>query len=111
MLQLSHITKSYAAQTILDDVSFGLNAGERVGLVGSNGCGKTTLLRILVGEEVPDAGGVHLIPSSTRLGYLPQALPYRRDDTLQTFIHRMEGDLPALGAQLESLANRLSSVA
>jgi ATP-binding cassette, subfamily F, member 3 len=109
MLSVNSVSKSYNLKTILDQVSFGLNSGERVGLVGPNGCGKTTLLSILVGEEPPDNGGVHCIPSSTRVGYLPQALPYHPDDTLQGFIHRMEGDLPALGTHLESLANHLAS--
>jgi ATPase subunit of ABC transporter with duplicated ATPase domains len=73
MLQLNRIAKSYGAQTILDDVSLVINPGERVGLVGPNGCGKTTLFRIVVGLEQPDAGSVSLAAGAT-LGYLPQGL-------------------------------------
>ena len=67
MLQLSHLTKSYAAQTILDDVSFVVNACERVGLIGANGCGKTTLLRIIAGQEQPDRGVVSVRASSSAI--------------------------------------------
>ena len=111
MLSVNSISKSYNLKTILEQVSFGLSTGERVGLVGPNGCGKTTHLRILVGDETPDSGGVYTVPTSLRVGYLPQALPYHPDDTLQRFIHRMEGDLSALGVHLESLAIRLASAA
>lgn len=109
MLSVNSISKSYNLKTILDQVSFGISSGERVGLVGPNGCGKTTLLRILIGEETAETGGVYTTPSSLRVGYLPQALPYRPDDTLQGFINCMEGDLPTLSSRLESLANRLAS--
>lgn len=74
LLEASHISKSYGAQDVLRDISFRLGTGERVGLVGRNGCGKTTLLRILAGEEMPDAGHVRRVPSSLVIGYLPQAV-------------------------------------
>ena len=54
MLQVSHLSKSYASQVVLDDVSFTMGAGERLGLVGRNGHGKTTLLRLILGEESID---------------------------------------------------------
>lgn len=73
LLEASHVSKSYGVQDVLQDVSFRLSDGEKVGLVGRNGCGKTTLLRILAGEETPDAGHVRRVPSSLIVGYLPQA--------------------------------------
>lgn len=74
MLQVKQLSKSYGVQVVLDEVSFVVNPGERVGLVGPNGSGKTTLLQCLVGEERPDSGEVIFSPASVRVGYLRQAL-------------------------------------
>jgi len=74
VLHVKHLSKSYGSQVILDDVSFVVNAGERVGLIGPNGAGKTTLLRCIVGEEAPDRGEVVRSPRDAEIGYLPQAL-------------------------------------
>ena len=62
MLQVNNIHKAYGDDFILEAVTFILNHGDRVGLVGPNGCGKTTLLRIVVGEEQPDRGSVSWQP-------------------------------------------------
>jgi ATPase subunit of ABC transporter with duplicated ATPase domains len=50
MLQLLGVSKTYITQTVLADISIIVNAGERVGLIGPNGCGKTTLLKIITGQ-------------------------------------------------------------
>ncbi len=55
MLQLNRVSKMYGIQTVLDEVSFVVNDNDRVGLVGPNGCGKSTVLRIIAGVESADA--------------------------------------------------------
>ncbi len=72
MLTAHHLSKSYGIQTVLQDISFSISSGEHVGLVGPNGCGKTTLLRILTGQENPDSGSVAITRPNLRLGYLAQ---------------------------------------
>ena len=72
MLSVHLITKSYGLQTVLQDVSFNISTGERLGLIGPNGCGKTTLLRLLSGKEIPDSGTVAHTRPGLRIGYLPQ---------------------------------------
>jgi len=71
MISVSGLSKSFGVQTLFEDVSFQLNAGERYGLVGANGSGKTTLLNVLSGIEEPSAGSV-AVPKRIRLGVLRQ---------------------------------------
>ena len=71
MINLTAISKQYGRQVLLVDASFQLNPGEKVGLVGPNGSGKTTIFRLMTGEEQPDDGEV-LIPRRTSVGYFSQ---------------------------------------
>jgi ATPase subunit of ABC transporter with duplicated ATPase domains len=71
MISLSHIGKQYGRQVLFVDASFQLNPGEKVGLVGPNGSGKTTIFRMITGEEVPDEGEVS-VPRKLTIGYFRQ---------------------------------------
>jgi len=71
-IEAINLSKYYGSLSILDNISFRLNTGEKVGLVGLNGCGKTTLLRIMAGEEEPGGGTVIITGSQGRAGHLPQ---------------------------------------
>ena len=73
MLQLESVTKHFATKTILKEASAHLRPGSRVGLVGPNGIGKTTLLRLILGEQPLDGGRIRKRPR-LRIGYLPQDL-------------------------------------
>ena len=107
MLKVNQISKSFGIEPLFHSVTFTVLAGERVGLVGPNGSGKTTLLRILTGEEQADAGTVQRTPADLRVGYLSQGLAFQAEDTLERFIARMEGDVPALSARIADLAAML----
>ncbi|MGH3447544.1 MAG: ABC-F family ATP-binding cassette domain-containing protein [Nocardioidaceae bacterium] len=71
LINLEKVTKAYGVRPLLSDVSLGLQRGDRVGVVGRNGDGKTTLLQILAGDEPPDAGRV-THNRGLRVGLLPQ---------------------------------------
>src|SRR5437870_860917 len=71
MLSVTSLSKLYADVVVLEDVSFQVRAGERVALVGANGTGKSTLLRLIAGQLQPDAGTIVLAPGA-RAAYLPQ---------------------------------------
>jgi ABC transport system ATP-binding/permease protein len=74
LVNLSGVVKGYAARTILDDLTLGVGAGDRIGVVGRNGDGKSTLLRLIAGAEEPDAGTV------TRTGTVSLELLGQGDD-------------------------------
>jgi ATP-binding cassette subfamily F protein 3 len=108
MLTANQIHKSFGDNVILSGVSFSLNPGERASLVGPNGCGKTTLLRILAGIDPPDSGSVRK-PGTLRIGYLPQGLILPEDERVSAYLERARGDLPRLTAEVERLAAALAA--
>jgi ATP-binding cassette subfamily F protein 3 len=71
MLTVAGLSKSFGGRDLFDDVSFTIQAGERIAISGPNGAGKSTLMKIILGKEEPDAGDVTFM-RGTRIGYLPQ---------------------------------------
>ena len=82
MIKVEKLSKSYGNQTVLDQVDFLMTPGERLGLVGRNGHGKTTLFRLLLGEEAADSGTIKL-PREYRVGHLSQHLHFEQDSVLE----------------------------
>ena len=81
LLNMEGVRKTYGDRTLLDDVTFYMKQGDRVGVVGVNGCGKSTFLRLAAGKEKPDSGSVSYDPN-VRLGYLPQDPAYDPENTV-----------------------------
>ncbi|MGE5173099.1 MAG: ATP-binding cassette domain-containing protein [Betaproteobacteria bacterium] len=82
MLQVTNIEKSYGKQVLFDGVSFTVNPRERVGLVGRNGHGKTTLFRMILGEEHQDSGTI-TTPSGYTIAHLSQHIHFTEDTVLK----------------------------
>jgi ATP-binding cassette subfamily F protein 3 len=94
MVRAENLSKSYGGRVLFDRVDFTLNSRERLGLVGRNGHGKTTLFRIIAGEEHPDDGAL-IIPRQYRIGYVRQTLEFTRPTILKetmTALPLQEGD-------------------
>ncbi len=112
MLQLAQVSKAYGERDIIHEVSLSVSPGERVALVGRNGCGKTTLLRMIAGLMPVDRGAIALAPSC-RIGYLGQEGQLNPDRTLDAEMKDVFADvwvwearLRELEAQMEGLTGR-----
>jgi len=108
LFRLSDVTKSYGGNEVLRGVSFQVNPGERIGLVGRNGAGKTTAFRLLTGAESPDTGDVVKI-NGLKLGLLEQHVDFEENETVHTaalsafkHIHDMEAEMRRLEKRMET---------
>ena len=88
MIKLEHISKSFGAQKVLNDVSLEIPAGQIVGLLGPNGAGKSTLMKILIGLWSADSGTVS---APSRIGYLPENNPLYEDMYVSEYLAFMAG--------------------
>jgi ATP-binding cassette subfamily F protein 3 len=121
LFRLSNIEKSYAGHQILRDVSFQINPGDRAGLVGRNGAGKTTVFKVILGEEAADRGEV-IKMNGLRLGLLEQHVALTPGETVHTAalsafqrIHDLEAEMRALELKMaddhsEEILNRYASL-
>jgi ATP-binding cassette subfamily F protein 3 len=82
MIQINNLTLSFGDQELLSDVSFNIHSNERIGLVGRNGSGKTSLFKLITGELHPDSGRI-MIPKNYTIGYLKQHLTFTEATLLQ----------------------------
>ena len=110
MIEFHKVRKQFGSRDILDDVSFQVNPGERVGVVGPNGAGKSTIFEMIQGTLSPDRGDV-VVPRSARQGYLRQQLnAHAVEETLLDYsiravpkLEELQGKLIALESSLEQL--------
>ena len=122
MIQISKLKKSFGEQVLFEDVTFSINTGERLGLVGRNGHGKSTLFRILTGQEVANSGEIHF-PENYKVGYLSQHLEFHEPNVLEEACqglptqeggwketYKAEAVLQGLGFSAEDLQSKPSSL-
>ena len=108
-ISVNGLVKSFElGKNILDGLSFDIAEGERVGILGHNGCGKTTLFRILVGEIDYDEGSV-AVASGKRMGLISQIPVYPPDWTTEDVLRDAHRELYAISARLEALAEQMES--
>lgn len=91
MIQVVGLGKGFGTQLLFEGINFTLGRGERVGLVGRNGTGKTTLFKMLLGEEHPDQGDV-IIPKNYSIGTLKQHLHFTKPTILEECMTALTGD-------------------
>ena len=81
LLTMEHITKSYTDRILLNDVAFSINENEKIGVIGINGMGKSTLLKVAAGIEPYDSGKISM-GNHVKISYLPQTPQFAEDDTV-----------------------------
>ena len=85
VLNIEHVSKLYGEKKIFDDVSYGIHEGDKIGIIGINGTGKTTLLKIIAGLEEPDEGQV-IRQNGLRVTYLPQNPEFPDGATVLSYV-------------------------
>lgn len=85
ILNIEHISKIYGEKKIFDDVSYGIHEGDKIGIIGINGTGKTTLLKMIAGLEEPDDGQV-IMQNGLRMTYLPQNPEFPDKATVLSYV-------------------------
>ncbi|WP_042542811.1 ABC-F family ATP-binding cassette domain-containing protein [Leucobacter komagatae] len=108
------VSKSFGARRVLTDISFAVAAGSRIGLIGENGTGKSTLLRIAADLECADAGSVSVVAPTgitPRIGILHQEPPFAPTDTILTAIHSATAPVRAALAELDRAGAALAEPA
>ena len=108
MISINNLTVAYGGFTLLDDINFHISENDKVGLVGKNGAGKSTILKIICGIQHPTSGKV-AVPPGIRIGYLPQIMEHHKgksviDETMTAF-----ADMMALEAELDCLTAELGT--
>ena len=108
-LSVRELVKSFAqGENILNGVTFDVNSGERIGILGKNGCGKTTLFRLLCGELLPDSGEIS-IASGRRLGLISQIPVYPEGWTTEDVLRDAHRAVYAIEEKLNALAARMAT--
>ena len=107
MISVEGLTVEFSVKPLFKDVSFVVNNRDRIALVGKNGAGKSTMLKILCGKQKPTAGNVS-VPSGTTVGYLPQVMVLEDDTTVKEEARKAFADNTELKARVEQLNNELS---
>jgi len=106
LITATNLAKAFGNEDIFQDISLGIPRRARTAIVGANGIGKTTLLRILVGLDEPSAGEIHR-SKGLRIGYLPQEATLLNDGTLWDQCLQAFSELIALSAELQQLEKEM----
>lgn len=108
MISINSLTVAYGGFTLLNDINFHISETDRIGLVGKNGAGKSTILKLICGLQQPTSGRVE-VPSGMRIGYLPQIMEHHRgksviDETMTAF-----SELFAMEDEISRITDALAS--
>lgn len=109
MLSCNNVSKSFGVETILEDISFSVNEGDKIGIVGVNGTGKTTLFKVITGIFPHDKGDI-FTSKNCRLGYLEQNTNFYSEKTIYDEVISVFSDLIEAEEELRSLEHQIASL-
>ena len=104
ILNVEKVSKTFGEKVLLDNVTLGINKGDKVGIIGVNGTGKSTLLKIIAGIEEPDEGNV-IKGRNVTVTYLAQSPDHIKDETVISYVLR--GKAHASEAEAKEILNKL----
>jgi len=105
MINIINLSKFYGTETVFDNISLKINRNEKTGLVGPNGCGKTTLIKMITGDEEPSRGHI-IVDDNIRIGYVPQYIEFDESLSVEDVMMLAYGPL---SAELRELEEKMSS--
>ena len=109
VVTLQDVHKAFGPEIVLDQLNLQLHAGEKVGMVGANGSGKTTILRLITGQEAPDMGRV-IRQKGLRIGYLPQEATFSGQRTVLDEMHAGVENLLKLQEAIHNVSHEMESL-
>ncbi len=107
MISINSLTVAYGGFTLLNDINFHISENDKIGLVGKNGAGKSTILKLVCGLQNPTAGKV-AVPNGVKIGYLPQIMEHHRGRTVIDEAMTAFSDMFALEDELEKITLELA---
>ena len=107
MISINNLTVAYGGFTLLNEINFHISESDKIGLVGKNGAGKSTILKLICGLQSPTSGKV-AVPNDVKIGYLPQIMEHHRGRTVIDEAMTAFSDMFAQEAELENIAVELS---
>lgn len=108
ILQCSHISKSFATDVVLDDVSFHINDNEKAAIVGVNGSGKSTLLKMIIGKESYDSGDI-IIKKDATVGYLAQNQEFESGESIIEEMQTAKPEVKILERKMHELSEKMNN--
>ena len=107
MISINNLTVAYGGFTLLNEINFHISESDKIGLVGKNGAGKSTILKLICGFQSPTSGKV-AVPNGVKIGYLPQIMEHHRGRSVIDEAMTAFADMFALEDELESITLQLS---